>query len=87
MSIRDSNPSKRESPPITTRPLTLLDSSVPFQTSFFFIFGFSILLTARKIADDWLRTADLWCLKQLVCKLSHNHCPTEKLFIPIIMFV
>ena len=25
-------------------------------------------------ADDWIRTADLWCRKQLLYQLSHNHC-------------
>ena len=26
-------------------------------------------------ADDWIRTADLWCGKRPLYKLSHNHCP------------
>ena len=24
---------------------------------------------------DWIRTTDLWCWKQLLNRLSHNHCP------------
>ena len=28
-----------------------------------------------KFADDWIRTADLWHWKRLLCQLSHNHCP------------
>ena len=28
-----------------------------------------------KVADDWIRIPDLWCWKQLLCQLSHNHCP------------
>ena len=24
---------------------------------------------------DWIRTTDLWCWKQLLNQLSHNHCP------------
>ena len=28
----------------------------------------------RKFADDWIRNADLWCWKRLLCQLSHNHC-------------
>ena len=26
-------------------------------------------------ANDWIRTADIWCQKQLLYQLSHNHCP------------
>ena len=26
-------------------------------------------------ADDWIRTAHLWCRKQPLYQLSHNHCP------------
>ena len=26
-------------------------------------------------ANDWIRTADLWCRKQPLYQLSHNHCP------------
>ena len=25
--------------------------------------------------DDWNQTKDLWCRKQLLYQLSHNHCP------------
>ena len=43
--------------------------------SFLFIFVFSIQfskqLMINKIANDWIRTADLWCQKQL----HHNHSP------------
>ena len=28
-----------------------------------------------KVADDWIRTVDLWCRKRLLCQLNHNHCP------------
>ena len=28
-----------------------------------------------KIADDWIRTADLWCRKRPLYQLSHNYCP------------
>ena len=34
----------------------------------------------KKIANDWIRTADLWYLKQPLYQLSHNHCPNEELF-------
>ena len=27
------------------------------------------------MAEDWIRTSDLWCQKQLLYQLSHNHCP------------
>ena len=26
-------------------------------------------------ADDWIRTMDIWCWKQPLYQLSHNHCP------------
>ena len=29
----------------------------------------------KKFADDWIETADLWCWKQPIYQLSHNHCP------------
>ena len=44
---------------------------------FFFIFVFSIQLRVFNInvADDRIRTADLWCQKRPFYQLSHNHCP------------
>ena len=52
----------------------------PFTASFFFIFVFSRQLTInvqyKYNSDDWIRTADLWCLKWPLYQLSHNHCPT-----------
>ena len=51
---------------------------------FFFIFVFSIQLTAYNcsinFADDWIRTTDLWYQKQPLYQLSHNHCPYYMLF-------
>ena len=51
----------------------------PFPASFFFIFAVSIQLTVNKcsinLANDWIRTADLWYRKRPLCQLSHNHCP------------
>ena len=32
------------------------------------------------IADDLVRTMDLWYQKQLLCQLSHNHCPDQVIF-------
>ena len=26
-----------------------------------------------KFSNDWIQTTDLWCLKQPLCQLSHNH--------------
>ena len=44
---------------------------------FFFIFVFSGYQLTDKyvlnIADVGIRTADLWCRKQLLCQLRHNH--------------
>ena len=47
---------------------------------FFFIFVFSIQLTVskcsiQKFTDDWIQTAAVWCRKQQLYQLSHNHCP------------
>ena len=32
-----------------------------------------------KFANDWIRTADLWCWKRLLYQLSHHHCPEVEL--------
>ena len=29
----------------------------------------------KSSANDWIRTADLWCRRRLFYQLSHNHCP------------
>ena len=47
---------------------------------FFFIFGpFYKQLTGNigwiKVIDDWIRTTDFWCWKQLFYQLSHNQSP------------
>ena len=46
---------------------------------FFFILVFSIQLTVnvqnKFLADDWIRTADLWNWKRPLYQLSHYHCP------------
>ena len=34
-----------------------------------FVFSIQLLV---KIADDWIRTADLWCWKRPLYQLSHN---------------
>ena len=48
----------------------------PFQGSFFFIFVFSVQLTVNiKLADDWIRTADLYCPKRPLYLLSHITLP------------
>ena len=26
-------------------------------------------------ADHWIQTLDLWCQKQQLSQLGHNHCP------------
>ena len=49
----------------------------PFPASFSFIFVFSIQYKSTyKFCDDWIRTADLWCQKQPLYQLRHNHFPT-----------
>ena len=38
-------------------------------------------MSDKKFANDWIRTADLWCWKRLLYQLSHNHIPIRlKLF-------
>ena len=32
---------------------------------------FTILLTVN---NDWIQTTDLWCWKQQLYQLCHNHC-------------
>ena len=46
---------------------------------FFFIFVFLLQFTVYKysiwkFADGWIRTTDLWCRKQPLFQLNHNHC-------------
>ena len=46
---------------------------------FFFIFVFSIQLIVHiYFADDWIRTADLWCQKQPLYQLRLNHFPKKE---------
>ena len=50
----------------------------PIPGLFFSIFDFSIQLTVNilyNFADDWIRIVDLWCRKQPLFQMSHNHCP------------
>ena len=50
----------------------------------FFIFVFSIPSVESKqmfdikFANDWIRTADLWCQKRMLYQLSYNHRPPRK---------
>ena len=45
----------------------------------FLYFVFSTQLTVNKcsikVADGWIRTADLWSRRRPLYQLSHNHCP------------
>ena len=34
-------------------------------------------------ADNWIRTADLWCRKRPLYQLNHNHCPVDVLYMMI----
>ena len=52
----------------------------PIPASFFFIFVFSLLCNCLNFfANFGIQTADLWCWKQLLCQLCHNHCREGKL--------
>ena len=50
---------------------------------FFFTYIFSTDYSVQwfyiQIADDWIRTRDLWCKKQLLRQLCHNHCSSLSL--------
>ena len=37
--------------------------------------------------DDWIWTTDLWCWKQPLYQLSHNHCPSSRLFVWLPMYI
>ena len=52
-----------------SRPLFSLFSSVQYSWQMF-----------KKFVDDWIWTADLWCWKQPLYQLSHNHCPLKLKF-------
>ena len=39
---------------------------------------FTVNQCSLTISDEWIRTADLWCQKQPLCQLSHNHCRKEE---------
>ena len=36
---------------------------------------------SKNFADVGIQTTDLWCWKQPLCQLRHNHGPTENNFI------
>ena len=54
---------------------------------FLFIFVFSTVNSkcnqCKNLADDWIRTADLWYQKRPLCQLSHNHCLSVSFFLSI----
>ena len=65
--------------PLSNDIRTICFLNGPFPASFFY-FRFSSQLTAhkcsmQKFADDWIRTADLWCWKRPLYQLSPSHCP------------
>ena len=39
-----------------------------------FFFYSRLLIQANNIANDWIQTEDLWCRKQPLYQLRHNHC-------------
>ena len=56
----------------------------PFPASFSFHIFNTVQFPAKKFlfefADDWIRTVDLWRMKQPLCQLSHNDCPKNLFF-------
>ena len=38
-------------------------------------------------ADDGIRTADLWCPKRSLCRLSHNHYPKKLYLKPFLEWI
>ena len=68
--------------PLSNDIRTICFLNGPFPASFFY-FRFSSQLTAhkcsmQKFADDWIRTADLWCWKRPLYQLSYKHCPWDE---------
>ena len=55
----------------------------PFPASFPFI----IQLIVNKIVDDWIGALDLWCRKQQLYQLSHNHCQYSLSFSDIVFLM
>ena len=41
-------------------------------------FQFSLFNTVTELADDWIRTADLWCQEQRLYQLRHSRCPKSQ---------
>ena len=61
-----------------TKYWIFLNGQFPFSFILFFVFLKQFFWDSwwkMKIADDWIWTADLWRLKQLLYQLRHNHCP------------
>ena len=50
----------------------------------FHFLSFQYTMFNKNLADNWIQTADLWCWKQLLYHLSHNHCPEFNLQIGLI---
>ena len=54
--------------------------AIPGLFSLLFVFSMLFTLGSTQIfkifAYDWFQTVNLWCWKQPLCQLSHNHCPT-----------
>ena len=84
--IAESTGSKRGKPETswtflgTVSVLWLSNLKRPLFFNFVFSIHFLIKLIVNKIADDWLWTADLWCWKQPLSQLRHNHSPTLNVF-------
>ena len=38
----------------------------------------SKLMVCLNFDDYWIQTVDLWCQKQPLCQLRHNHCSRAK---------
>ena len=61
-----------------TKYWIFLNGQFPFSFILFFVFLKQFFWDSwwkMKIADDWIWTADLWRLKQLLYQLRYNHCP------------
>ena len=57
-------------------------SAIP---DFYFLFNFVFLIQQilNNIADDWIRTVDLWRRNQPLYQLCHNQGPTHRCFVAV----
>ena len=51
------------------------------QSLFLYFCLFYCKIDRQNFADVWIQTVDLWCQKQRLYQLSHNHCPKRPTYL------